>query len=65
MNWLDWLLYPLKEHWQRQARDKERKHWEPLLTTTRARLTLCEMVAKDQTKRIAELKKERDKHGMR
>ena len=57
---LNWLLYPLKEQWQRQAREKERKHWEPLLSTTRARLTACEMVAQDQTRRIAELKKERD-----
>jgi len=54
------MLYPLRERWQAQARENERKHWEPLLTTTRARLTACEMVAQDQTRRIAELKKERD-----
>jgi hypothetical protein len=57
---LNWLLYPLRERWQAQARENERKHWEPLLQTTKARLSVCEMVARDQTKRMAELKKERD-----
>lgn len=58
------MLYPLRERWQAQAREKERKHWEPLLQTTKVRLALCEMVADDQAKRIAELKRAGD-NGVR
>lgn len=60
MRLIDWLLSPLKERWQQQAREKERKHWEPLLQTTKARLNVCEIVVSDQTKRMNEYRAERD-----
>jgi len=60
MRLIDWLLSPLKERWQQQAREKERKYWEPLLQTTKARLNVCEIVVSDQTKRMNEYRAERD-----
>ncbi len=64
MRLINWLLSPLKERWQQQAREqaqeKARQHWEPLLQTTKARLNVCEIVVSDQTKRMNEYRAERD-----